>query len=110
MELLTYKDSSCECTYYVDSNGNQVLHGKHTAWYTSGRLYSGQLYSGQLYIRCFFVNGNRHGECKYWHENGRLWDHCFYVNSNPFPFMELRTEEEKTLFLIEHPDFRFIEE
>ena len=25
-------------------------------------------------------NGQRHGECKWWHENGQLGEHCFYVN------------------------------
>ena len=35
---------------------------------------------GQLGVHCFFVNGEEHGECKLWHENGQLEEHCFYVN------------------------------
>jgi antitoxin component YwqK of YwqJK toxin-antitoxin module len=36
--------------------------------------------NGQLETHCFFVDGKRHGELKWWHENGQLGRHCFYVD------------------------------
>ena len=36
--------------------------------------------NGQLRAHSFYVNGKRHGEYKSWWGNGQLSVHCFYVN------------------------------
>ncbi len=124
MNLLKYKDSEWEYTYYLDSNGNQVLHGKHTFWYTSGHLLqhcfyvNGKLHgefkswydNGQLRTHCFYVDGYLHGECKSWRSTGELCHHCFYVDGEEIPVVDFKSEEEQLLFQIQHPDFRFIED
>ncbi len=100
MKLLKYKEISQEdYTYYLGSDGNRVLHGEHKFWYSTSRLLS----------HCFWVNGARHGEYKFWFPNGELGTHCFYIHDKEIPVVDFKSDEEKLLFCLEHPDFRFIQ-
>ncbi len=135
MKLLTYKDSSSEYTYYLDSNGDTIVHGEYKEWYENGKN-GGQKHlrdDGLLWENCYYINGKLHGEYKYWYENGQLGIHCFhfdgvrhgerkswrengliqshhfFIHGTLIPVVEFKSEEEKLLFRIQHPDFRFIE-
>ncbi len=124
MELLTYKDSWYEYTYYIDINERIVKHGEFKRWfqngqpwehcfYVNGRYhgeYKSWYYSGQLRTRCFYVDGKLHGEYNIWYEVGRRMEHQFFIYDKKFPASKFKSEEEKLLFRIQHPDFRFIED
>jgi antitoxin component YwqK of YwqJK toxin-antitoxin module len=36
--------------------------------------------NGQLWMHYFYVDGKQHGEFKSWYENGKLGVHCFFVD------------------------------
>ncbi len=76
MELLTYKTSRREYTYYLDSIGNRIFHGEYKSWLP----------------------------------NGKLCEHCFFIHDKRMPIIEFKSPEEKLLFLLEHPGFRFMED
>lgn len=56
--------------YQQAENGDMVLHGKRTVHYSNGEIES--------YVN--WNNGRRHGDAKYFYEDGRLESHYFYIH------------------------------
>ena len=59
--------------------------------------------NGQLRVHCFFVNGRFHGEFKWWYENDQIREHRFYVNGDFVRDLieEPVTDEDKFLMTLE---------
>ncbi len=99
MELHTRKDTFCEYTYYLESDGRKVYHGEYKYWYRDG----------QIWEHTFLINGKRHGEYRRWRLDGHLLDCIFFIHDILIPELNFNSPEEKFLFQLEHPEFRFIE-
>ncbi len=86
-------------TYYIDEYGNRIFHGKHTAVRVDDSSFT-----------CFWLHDKLHGEYKSWDRYGEVHDHLFYFHGKFTKAIEFKSDVEKTLFRLQYPDFRFIED
>ncbi len=124
MELLIYKDSNYEYSYYFAAGDREVIHGEFKAFGNTGQLMEHSFFldglrhgeskewydNGVLGTRGFYMRGKMHGEYRIWKKDGQLIHRTFFINGASIYDFDPQTEEEKTLFLLEHPDFCFIED
>ncbi len=93
----SYTDKlSSTYTYYDDVEGVMQFHG---LW---------KLQNSGVIKECFiYYNHVLHGESVWFDDDGVIRDHRFYINHTFHPG-KILSEEEKLLFKIEHPDFKFL--
>ncbi len=98
MNVITFVSETTEYSYYIH-NGHQYWHGK----------FIGRRLDGSIAEIAFYLHDKLHGETAYWDAYNTQYKREFYVNGKRSPAPPNLTVEEKTLFLMQYPDFKFIE-